>query len=481
MSSKKNKLVSGVIWDSIGQFSALGIQFLVLIIISRVLSPSDYGVIGLLSVFIVIAAILLDSGFSQALIQRKYVDQKMLSSIFYMNFAIGVVLYFILYFASPVIANYYNMVELTKYSRVLFLIIPINSLGLTQNVQIQKNMQFRKFAITNVGSAVISGGVGIWMAYSNFGIWSLVGQQLTLSVSKTTLFFIQMRWLPSLSFSFKSVRELFGFSMNLMLHSLINTTMNNIYVLVIGKHFSPREVGYYNQANKFEQISSSTITTILMRVSFPILVTMKDNVDQFRYAYIKILKMLSFVIVPLMSLLFCIAEPLFLTLLTEKWVPAVPYFRLLCIYGMSLPLVQLSYNIYKVFGKGKMLVRIDTLRHLIFITTICFTIKYGVIIMLTGQAIIMALMAILNLWYSGRLFNYVLLLALKDIAPYYIISFGTLCLVCFIPSLNEGILTVIFKSVVFILIYLMMTTLFKLSAQNEVIKIVKSKFQKIKC
>ncbi|WP_343557303.1 lipopolysaccharide biosynthesis protein [Sphingobacterium sp.] len=480
MSNIKKKLISGVIWEAFGRYSALGIQFIVTIIIARILTPTEFGIIGLLTVFIALGQIFLDSGFSQALIQKKETSEVDLSSVYFLNMIVGILLYLILFFSSPFIAEFYLLPDLTNYARVVFLIIPINSFGLIQNVIIQKELAFKKTAMANMISALFSGIVGIGMAYSGFGVWALVGQQISLHSSRTLLYIIQMRWVPKYTISTKAIKELFAFSMNLMLHSVVNTTMKNIYALVIGKFFAVSQVGYYNQADKFQEISAGTISQVVLKVSFPALAQKIDEPLYLRGAYVKIFATTIFFVAPLMVFLMCVAEPLFRFLLTEKWLPAVPYFQILCIYGMLLPTLQISYNLYKLFKKGRFLLFIDSFRHLLVIISIFFTIKFGIEYMLFGLVLCTVVMTILNLLKSGALISLSLLDQLKSVFPYYLISGLVGVLVYFLPKFDSDILTVCFSGVIFISCYLLISKFAKLQGYAELMAFTKSIKTKIK-
>jgi teichuronic acid exporter len=474
MSNIKKKFISGVIWESLGRFSALGIQLVVTILIARVLSPSDFGIIGLLTIFIALGQILVDSGFSQALIQKKDADEIDFSTVFFLNFVVAVILYFLLFNISPYIATFYKLSDLTDYARILFLIIPINSLGLIQNVLIQKELNFKKSAFANLFSAIFSGVVGIGMAYSGFGIWALVGQQISLNVSKTLLYILQRRWFPIFTVSITAIKEMFAFSINLMLHSIVNVTMKNIYALVIGKYFPVSEVGYYTQADKFQEVSASTITQIVIKVSFPTLIQKKDDIMFVRVAYLKIIKTTIFLIAPLMIFLVIIGEPLFKLLLTEKWLPAVPYFRILCIYGMFLPLLQISYNLYKVFRKGRLLFRIDSLRHFTVIISLLSTIKYGILYMLYAFIICNVIIAFFNLYKSGVLISLTLHDQLKSILPYYFISSLVGIIVYMLPDIDSYLVDIVISGGVFLFLYLKISKFFRLDGYIECVSIFKS-------
>lgn len=474
MSGLKKKFISGVLWESAGRFSSLGIQFIVTILIARVLSPADYGIIGLLTVFIALGQILLNSGFSQALIQKKEADEIDFSSVFFLNMIVGTILYLVLFFISPYISLFYKLPELTDYSRILFLIIPINSFGLIQRVIIQKELAFNKTASASIISAIFSGFVGISMAYSGFGIWALVWQQVSLNASRTFLYIIQRRWMPTFSISTDTIKEMFSFSINLMLHSIVNTTMKNIYTLVIGKFFSPAHIGYYNQASKFEEISSLTFSQIVMSVSFPALVQRKDDPLILRAAYSKIFSTSIFIVAPMMVFLMVIGEPLFRLLLTEKWLPAVPYLQLMCLYGMMHPLIEVSYSMYKLFRKGRLLLIIDSFRHLLLIISIILTIKYGIEYMLVGQLICTFFLSLLNLYKSGALISFTLTDQLKKILPYYLTSGAVGLLVYSLPNFSSDLLTISFSGFVFLGIYITISKLMKFEGYIELISVVNS-------
>lgn len=481
MTNIKQRFVSGVLWESIGRFSALGIQFLVTIIIARAILPSDFGTIGLLTVFIALGQILLDSGFSQALIQKKDANEIDFSSVFFLNMVVGLIIYGLLFFASPYIASFYKIPDLTLYARVLFLIIPINSLGLIQNVIIQKELDFRKTATANFTSALVSGIVGISLAYNGYGVWALVTQQLLIHTIRTLLYIIQRRWVPKMMLSYNVVKEMFSFSMNLMFHSIVNVTMKNIYVLIIGKFFPISQVGYYDQANKLQEISASTISEIVMKVSFPALVQKKDDLAFLKLAYAKIFATTIFLIAPMMVLLMCVAEPLFRFLFTDKWLPAIPYFRILCVYGMTLPMIQISYNLYKLFGRGKLLLWIDVLRHLLVVLSIMITIRSGIELMLIGLVVCTILISLLNLYLSGRLISWSIKDQLICLLPIYVLSLGTGGIVYFfVPHFESSLIYLGSLIVAFGLLYIILARLLKLEGYSDFFSIINSLKRKIK-
>jgi O-antigen/teichoic acid export membrane protein len=481
MSDIKKKVVSGVFWESIGRFSSLGIRFIVTIVIARILTPADYGVIGLLTVFTAISLILIDSGFSTALIRKTDATRTDLSSVFYFNLLIGVLVYGALYLASPYIAAFYEIPELTGYARLLFLIIPINSFGLIQNVVLQKRLQFRKSAVASVSASLLSGAIGIIMAYSGYGIMSLVVQQISMCLFNTLLYMLQVRWVPAPTFSIASIKGMFSFSVNLMLQSLINTVMKNIFTLIIGKYYSKTEVGYYNQASRFGDVSASAITPIVTKVSFPALAAVQDDVRKVKSQYKRLISMTCFIICPLTALMFVIAEPLFLLLLKERWLPAAPYFQLLCLYGSTLPIMHLSYNIYKLYKKGRLLVVLDSCLHVLIIAVIFLTIGYGVSAMLWGQFAAMAIMFFVNMHYSGKLISFSVKEQLRTVFPSYGLALLTGAAVWFTPPLvSGGFAAVAVPALLFISVFTALSAIFRLKAFAECIDIFKDIMRKIK-
>ena len=477
MGSLKKEMISGVVWLSISKYSALIIQFVVTIIISRILSPEDYGIIGFLYVFLAIGSVLVDSGFGQALIQKgDSVSNVDYSSVFYVNVFVGFLFYLILYFAIPFIAGFYETVELEKLGRVVFLIIPITSLGVIHSTMLAKDLKFKKLSIIGLVSGVISGIIGVLLAYRGFGIYSLVLQVMVLNIVRTILLIVTNSWFPSRVFSKKSITDLLPFSLSLLGEGSLIVVFNNIYILIIGKFYNVIDVGYYNQAKRFAELSSTSLTGIIFSVSFPTLAKIKDDLVKLKSAYKRIISMTVFILVPVMFLLIVIGDDLFSLLLTDKWLPAVPYFRLLCLYGVTFPLHQINTNIFKALGKGKKILFIEVLRRVLLIISIICTINLSISYLLIGQIIAMAAITIVNMYFSGKEINYSVFKQVKDISPYYLIGIFTTLIAYNIPFSNNFIIfELVTCSLIFGTIYLFLNRLFKTSAYSEFIEIIKLK------
>lgn len=473
--SLKKQFISGVIWNSVGRFSSLGVQFIVSIILARMLGPYEFGIIGILSVFIAIAQILLDSGFSQALIQRGRNNPIEYSSVFFVNLFVGLVLYLTLYFFASFLDDFYDINNLHFYARIIFLIIPINALGIIPRTLLTKDLEFNKLSIIELISSVLSGIIGIAAAIYGLGIYALIVQMLSINILRTLLSYIYKRWIVVFRISWESIKDLFSYGINLMFTGLLTVLFNNIHALIIGKYYNANNVGYYNQAKQYEQITSSTITDIVMGVSFPTMVKFKEDINSLKIAYKKIIELIVFIMAPLMIGLMSFSEELFDFILTEKWRPAVPYFNILCIYGATFPLHQINGNVFKVLDKTKTLLYIEIFRRMALVMSIIVTINISISAMLYGQVISMAFVIIIAMYYSGRLINYRVVDQIKDTIGYYIIAsisvFLSLCIKQYLCLPNYIVILIMVMLIGSF--YLFANYVFKTSALMEIIKLFK--------
>ena len=349
--------VSGVAWTTVQRFATLFLAFVANLVLARLLSPDDFGCIALLMVFISLSQIFVDGGFGSALIQKKEPTQDDYSTIFYWNLLLAVLLYFLLFFLAPVIARYYEIPILKDILRVQGLIIILDSFGLVHKNNLRKTLQFKKISLIVLGANFIAVVVAITMAYNGFGVWCLVAQQLLISGMTTALFWIFSRWKPTLVFSKKSFKELFGFGGFILLSNMIVTFTNEVQSLIMGKLYSARDVGLYSQGRKFESIMSNTASTVVNQVTFPIFSKFQDNLEQLRSILRRITKVMAFVVFPAMILVILIAKPAIVLMLTDKWVDCVPFFQILCIGGMAEALGDINYNAVAAIGKSKPLFR----------------------------------------------------------------------------------------------------------------------------
>ncbi len=434
MTSLKQKTAAGLKWSSIESFSSQGISFVIGIIIARILSPSDYGIIGMILIFTEVSAVFINGGFSAALIRKQNRTESDLSTVFYYNIAVSLFFYLVLFVSAPTIANFYNSPILTLVVRVVSLNMVIGALGSIQSTILNIAIDFKTQTKITVITLIITGTIGISMAYSGYGVWALVFQGLASTVISTGLLWFFIGWKPKLVFSLNSFKELFGFGSKLMLSGLLDTVYRNIYQVVIGKKFTPAELGFFTRAKGLAQLPSSNITNIIQRVTFPVLSEMQDNIAQLGNNYRKLLKMSAFIIFPLMMLLFGLAEPLIKILLTDKWLPAVPLLQVLCFSYMFYPIHAINLNLLQVKGRSDLFLRLEIIKKTLTTIVLFATAPFGVLIMCYGIIVTSVLALIINTFYTGKLINIGFFKQLKDIFPIIILSFITGFL-AYLPSL----------------------------------------------
>lgn len=467
--SLRQQTITGVFWSSIEIFGPLVIQFIINIILARLLLPADFGIIAMLYVFTAMGAILIDAGFGNALVREKQVDNLDYSSVFYFNLFLGIIIYLFFFIISPNIASFFKIPELEKIAKYIFLIFPIRSIGLIQTTILTRDLNFKTSAKVSTVATLISGLVGIFLAYMGYGVWALVYQIILSALLKSVFLWIFNSWRPVLRFNFYTIKRLFSFSMNLMATNFIVVLFNNLYTIIIGKFYPLNEVGYYNQAKKISEIPNQTITTVVQNVTYPILSQVQDDNINLKKGYRKIIMMVLFFNFPMMFGLLVMAEDLIYLLLTEKWMPAVPYFQLLCIYGAFFPLHSININILKVKGKGKKLLSLEILRRTIMIVAIIITLNKGIIPLLVGNIIASLISILINMYYCGKEIKFSLTEQIKDLMPYFLISM-TMSSIMWISTFwsnLEPILNLIIQLAVAIFIYISLNKILKLGAFKE--------------
>ena len=478
-SDLKKKTVSGVLWSFAGQFSVQGIQFLVSIVLARLLSPDDYGMIGMLAIFLAISQVFIDGGFSSALIQRKECDDTTYSTVFYINVGISIICYGILFVAAPFIASFYGQPILKDIARVSSLSLIIGALSATNTVQLTKRIDFKTQSKINVLSAILSGITGIVMAYSGFGVWALVAQSVSLALFKLIMTVMSVRWFPSLVFSGTIFKELFSFGSKLVVVSLISSVYTNIRSLIIGKRFSPADLGQYTTANKFATMAGTSLSGVLYNVSFPVLSKVQDDDAVLLYAYKRFLSVSAFAIFPLMMLLAGIAEPLIRFLVTDKWLECVPFLQILCFGWMYDCLTKINLNLLYVKGRSDLVLRLEIVKKTIAFTILFASCFLGIIGICVGAAIYDFIAFFCNTYYTKRLLGYGFKEQFLQTLPYLLLSLMVLAVSLLVCSLNLSPLPLILIAVTASgTIYLMLSWAMRLSALKELLTILKQLFKK---
>ena len=473
-SDLKKKTVSGVLWSLAGQFSVQGIQFLVSVVLARLLSPDDYGMIGMLAIFLAISQVFIDGGFSSALIQRKDCDDTTYSTVFYINVGISLVCYGILFAAAPFIADFYGQPILKDIARVSSLSLIIGALSATNTVQLTKRIDFKTQSKINVVSAILSGVTGIALAYSGFGVWALVAQSVSLALFKLVLTVFCVRWFPSLVFSRKIFKELFSFGSKLVLASLISSIYTNIRSLIIGKKFTPADLGQYTTANKFATMAGSSLSGVLYNVSFPVLSKVQDDDAVLLDAYKRFLSVSAFTIFPLMMLLAGIAEPLIRFLVTDKWLECVPFLQILCFGWMYDCLTRINLNLLYVKGRSDLVLRLEIVKKTIAFTILFVSCFMGIIGICVGAAVYNFIAFFCNTYYTKRLLGYGFKEQFLQTLPYLILSLLVLAIAAAISTapMTPGY-SIILSTAASATTYLMLARIFRLPALKELTGIIK--------
>lgn len=422
--SLKKKTVKGTVWSVIERFSAQAVSFVVMIIMARLLTPREYGLVGMLVIFTEIAQSLVDSGFSQALIRKQDRSQTDNSTVFFFNIAVGAAIYIILFLCAPAIARFYDEPMLTDITRWICLGVVINSFAVVQRALLTVNIDFRTQAKASITSAVLSGIIGIYMASTGFGVWSIVTFQLTHYAFNVVLLWIMSKWRPSLLYSWQSFRLLFGFGSKLAAAGIIDTIYRNIYTIVIGKVFRPTDLGYYTRSTQFSGFMSSNVTGVIQRVTFPVLCSIQNDDERLRSAYRRVLRLSAFLIFPLMTGLAGIAKPLVVILLKEQWAFAGVLLQILCFAMMLYPIHSLNLNLLQVKGRSDLFLKLEIVKKGIGIAIICCTLPFGLVALCYGQILSSVLCLVINTFYTGKLINVGFMLQIRDLLPtlFYSIS-----------------------------------------------------------
>jgi len=415
--SLKKKTVSGLMWTFTQQFSVQGINVIAGIVLARLLMPSDFGLIGMLAVFIAIGNTLMDGGMTSSLIRTKEADNRDYSTVFFINLIFSIALYVLLYCTAPLIADFYHQPVLTSVIRLYTLSFIIRAFVGVQTTKLTKEMRFKVQMMMQIPSTIVGCITGIVLAYKGFGVWSLVWMNLV----QTTLFTIQhwifSGWVPSMIIDRKKLKTHFHFGYKLTFSGIIDTIYVNAYKIIIGRYFSAAELGYYSQAKDLQSLPVTNISTALNKVTYPLFASIQDDDIRLRAVYQKLLRQVIFWVAPLMILGMVVAEPLFQLVLTPKWLPAVPYFQILCITGILYPFHVYNLNILNVKGRSDLFLKLEIIKKAFITVGIAISFFFGIYGLLIFQIISSIFAFVVNTWYSGKFINFTALDQIKEVSP----------------------------------------------------------------
>ncbi len=416
--SLKHRTIRALLWSFVEAAGLRSVQFIIGIVLARLLLPAHFGLIGMLIIFMAIAQSFLDSGFGAALIQKRDATQTDTCSIFYFNIVVGLVVAGLLCLVAPWIAAFYDKPVLTPLTRVLSLTIVINSFGLIQNTILTRQINFKTQTKVSLMAGVLSGIIGVYMAVIGFGVWSLAVQQISNTLFRTIFLWFFNSWRPVLVFSLNSLKEMFGFGSRVLASGLLNTIFENIYLLVIGKLFLAAELGFFTRAKTLNELPSRTLSTMVGRVTFPVFSNIQNDPDRLKRGLKKALITLVLINFPMMIGLALVARPLVLVLITEKWAPCIPYLKLLCMVGLLYPLHLINLNVLKAMGRSDLFLRLEIIKKALIVVNISITWRWGIEAMIFGQIVTSLLSYYLNSYYNGVLIGYRIREQLLDLFPY---------------------------------------------------------------
>lgn len=480
MASLRDKTISGLFWSFLQKIGTNGISFFVIIILARLLTPEDFGLIGMLLIFIALSQALTGAGFSQALIQKKNPDKEDYSSVFYINIGVSVLLYFILFITAPFIADFYNQPLLINLARVLSFVFVINAFCYVQEAKLTKEMQFKTLAIIYLPSTIIGGAISITMASMGYGVWSIVALHLVQRFAFAVQIWIYAKWKPLLSFNKEKAKSLFAFGNKIMLSTILNTIFSNIFLVVIGKFFPLSTLGYYQNAKKLVDTPTGVLSTTVSSVTFPAFSSIQDDNIKLKKGYKRSIQQLFFWLCPFFIIAGILADPLFRFVLTEKWMPAVPYFRWLCIVGILHPLNVYNLNLVNVKGRSDIFLKLTIVKKVFIAVGLVIAIPFGIYALLILQAINSVFAYILNSHYAGRFIEYPLFEQLKDIASTAVISIivGLFVYVTvnLLPVLSDFIILII-GGTLGVILYIVAAYIFKIDAFLDFKSILQGKLK----
>ena len=476
----RKKTLHGAGWSFIDNIANYGVSFIVGLILARMLTPQEYGLIGIILIFIALFNTIVDSGFSNALIRNKDAKEIDYNTVFYVNLAVSLLLFVICYFSAPVIATFFNEPQLTPLTRVMGVVVVINAFAIIQRTILIKKINFKIQTKVSLVASVGSGIIGIVMAVLGMGVWSLVAQQISRQLLNTIFLWLWNSWRPRMQFSFASFKEHFGFGWKLLTSSVIDTVWREIYQVVIGKYYAAAALGEYTRAKQFGDIFSSNMTSVVQRVTYPVLSSIQDDKDKLKYGYRRIIKTTMFIAFVCMLMLAAVSRPMIEVLIGNQWGEAAKMLPILCFNMMLYPLHAINLNMLQVQGRSDLFLRLEIIKKCIAVIPLCLGIFVGIYWMLWGSLCAGLFNYYLNSYYSGRFLNYDIITQIKDISPSFFLA-SAAALMVYAVSFIPMSLYIVFpvQLVVGLVAVIVLSEIFKIDEYKEIKKIVQSAIIKI--
>ncbi|MFD2966826.1 lipopolysaccharide biosynthesis protein [Sphingobacterium bambusae] len=451
--SLKQQAFTGVVWTFAEQFGSQIVGFLTSLALARLLLPADFGTIALFGVVMAIAKVFLDSGLTASLVRTSNADDTDFSTVFWFNLAAGIILYIFVFLVAPLVAEFYTLPLLTPLIRVYAIILIIDSLVSVQGVQFVKNLDFKTNFKIQLPSIIVGAIAGISFAYFGFGAWSLVYASLVQNSIFTLQYWLYSDWRPSFTFSKSKFHQHFAFGSRIMLSNLLDVSFNNIYTILIGKKYSTVELGLYNRADSLKQLPVNNISSALNKVSFPLFAKISHDDALLKDAYKKILSIVIFVIAPIIAFMVVSAEPLIRFLLTDKWLPAVPYFQILAIAGVLYPIHAYNLNVLQVKGRSDLFLKLEVFKKILVVIVVLASLPFGILGLLWGQVITSIVALFINTHYTGKFLKYSVFSQIRDLMPSLLLASLCALAVYFLDKMYIAGLTDLYRLCILALLY----------------------------
>ena len=477
--SLKNKTIKGVAWSGIDNVTQYGVSFVVSIVLARLLSPDDYGLIGIIAIFTAVCSTFIYAGFGSALVRKKDATDEDYNTVFFVNFITSLFLYAVIFLCSPLIADFFKREELISLTRVSALGVIVGALTLVQQTILTKRIDFRTQTKITFIASIVSGVVGIVMALVGFGVWALVYQGLVSGIVRTVLLWTYNKWFPNFRFSNMSFHELFGFGWKLMVSGLLDTVWKQLYQVVVGKFYNPATLGQYTRANGFSELFSSNLTSVVQRVTYPVLSNIQDEKERMVVAYRKIIKFTMFISSIAMFALGAVSEPLLYCLIGPKWHEAATYLPLICISASTYPIHALNLNMLQVQGRSDLFLGLEIIKKTIAVGPLFIGAFVGIMPMLYTNLITTVIAFFLNSHYSGKMVGYSSWMQIKDVAPSYgiaIVVALSVFFLKFLPITNWVILPL--QGIIGLITIIMLCRVFHLEEFDATINMLKPLLRK---
>lgn len=479
--SLKKIFLNGMLWSFIQQFSNQLITFGIQLVLVRFISPTDFGLIGMLAVFVGITTALIDGGMTSSLIRNNQVDNSDYSTIFYYNVFFSVIIYFIFFNLAPYIGKFYNQKALEKIARVYGLTFIFSSFGSVHNIILFKKMEFKKQAFITLPPMILGGVLGILLAVKNYGVWSIVYSMLASSLLTSISLWSFSNWKPSLIFDINKFKLHFHYGYKMSISSALDNLFTNIYPILIGRLYNPAAVGYYTRANSLMMLPVGNFSIILNRVVFPLFSRVQDDIFALQRIFKKIMQIIFYVLAPTTALMILLSKEIVLVLFTDKWFQIIPIFRILCFVGLLYPLHLYNLMILQVKGKSDLFLKLELIKKIIIIISLFISVKFGFVGILIGSVIASIITLPINTYYAGELINYKMFQQLKDLSSIFFLTIFISVIIFFFKELisdYSNFIKILFSSILTAILYISISLIFKIQSAIEILSIIK-KYLKI--